>query len=194
MDAAGNVWSCGRNYAGQCGLGHREDVFLPTLIPYFKENEIQIIKICAGANHNLALDAGGNVYSWGDGYDGKLGCNNIMVNGGDDEDDDDDDDDTPYIITPRRIDFGNKEIVIEEIQCGNGHSYCRSIDNRHYLFGENYDNECLVSINTEDDINQEVIHCVETPTCVNDIIGKVYADKTIKCIKLGYDTTLIELI
>ena len=45
----------------------------PTLIPYFRDNNIKISQISCGEAHSLALNNKGNIYSWGFGSNGQLG-------------------------------------------------------------------------------------------------------------------------
>lgn len=173
LDSAGMVWSCGANSYRQTGLSlGKGDV--PTIIEYFKDNDIEITKIDSGCNHNLALDSLGRVYSWGNNENGECGFCTI-------ENDDDED----CINIPRLIVFKEKEIVIEDIGCGAFHSWCKSTENKHYLFGQNGDYECLLLENTNN---------IETPICINKILEELYPDKSIASVKLGYETTCIKLI
>ncbi|KAK5582365.1 hypothetical protein RB653_003948 [Dictyostelium firmibasis] len=73
----GNVYSCGWGTEGRLGLGmdtsNRDS---PTLVKWFAENNIKIVKVAAGGSHSIALDNQGRVYSWGNGSNGKLGHGN----------------------------------------------------------------------------------------------------------------------
>ncbi|KAN0032334.1 hypothetical protein ACTFIV_006223 [Dictyostelium citrinum] len=73
----GNVYSCGWGTEGRLGLGmdtsNRDS---PTLLKYFNDNKIKIVKVAAGGSHSMALDDQGKVYSWGNGSNGKLGHGN----------------------------------------------------------------------------------------------------------------------
>ena len=155
LDVTGNVWSCGKNYSSQLGLGDNgsDPKSVPTLIEYFKNNSIRIQKIDSGINHNLALDYDGNVYSWGENGEHQCGFEN-----------------NEEISTPKRLAF---EEIMEDIQCGANHSYCKSVDGKHYLFGRNRRNECLIGMNDDDDDDgSSGNNCIQTPTCINDIIEK----------------------
>ena len=143
------------------------------MINYFKDNEIKINSIRSGVQFNLALDVKGNVWSWGNNYDGKCGIN-VGDNG-----------DEVLLLEPKLLEFEDEEIVIDEIECGSTHSYCRSIDNRYYRFGDNWYGQCW--------INDDDQACVLIPTCINDIIEKRFKNKTIQSIKLGYQATIIKL-
>ncbi|EGC39646.1 hypothetical protein DICPUDRAFT_147589 [Dictyostelium purpureum] len=71
---SGNVYGCGWGSEGRLGLGdNTSNRNEPVLLNYFKDNNIRIIKVSAGGSHSLALDDQGNVYSWGNGSNGKLG-------------------------------------------------------------------------------------------------------------------------
>ena len=48
---------------------------LPTIVPKFTTN---VIEISAGPYHTLALNSKGNIYSWGNGRQGKLGNKNCI--------------------------------------------------------------------------------------------------------------------
>ena len=67
----GEIFSCGHNEWGQCGLGHfNTPKITPSLIPNTPPNIAQFV---CGSQHSLFLDSEGNVYSVGDNYCGQLG-------------------------------------------------------------------------------------------------------------------------
>ena len=67
----GEIFSCGNNNEGQCGLGHFNDPQTsPSLIPNLASN---IVHFVCGDNHSLFLDSEGNVFSVGENTDGQLG-------------------------------------------------------------------------------------------------------------------------
>ena len=67
----GEIFSCGFNYYGQCGLGHFDDPQItPSLIPNAPSNIVQFV---CGCHHSLFLDSEGNVYSVGYNEKGSLG-------------------------------------------------------------------------------------------------------------------------
>ena len=68
----GEIFSCGDNEDGQCGLGHfNSPQITPSLIPNTPEN---IVHFVCGSHQNLFLDSEGNVFSVGYNYYG-LGHN-----------------------------------------------------------------------------------------------------------------------
>ena len=67
----GEIFSCGFNYYGQCGLGHFDSPQItPSLIPNAPSNIVQFV---CGYHHSLFLDAEGDVYSVGYNVYGSLG-------------------------------------------------------------------------------------------------------------------------
>ena len=66
----GEIFSCGKNEQGQCGLGHFDTQITPSLIPNLPPN---IVHFVCGAYHSLFLDSEGNVFSVGDNEFGELG-------------------------------------------------------------------------------------------------------------------------
>ena len=66
----GEIFSCGHNEVGQCGLGHFNDQITPSLILNTPPNIVQFI---CGDNHSLFLDSEGNVFSCGYNAEGQLG-------------------------------------------------------------------------------------------------------------------------
>ena len=67
----GEIFACGDNEEGQCGLGHFDHPQItPSLIPSALPN---IVHFVCGSCQSLFLDSEGNVYSVGDNEDGQLG-------------------------------------------------------------------------------------------------------------------------
>ena len=67
----GEIFGCGFNLQGQCGLGHfNSPQITPSLILNLPSN---IVKFVCGFRHNLFLDSEGNVFSVGDNSNGQLG-------------------------------------------------------------------------------------------------------------------------
>ena len=63
----GEIFSCGSNHYGQCGLGHFDHQIAPSLIPNAPPN---IVHFVGGLYHTLFLDSEGNVFSVG--YNNEL--------------------------------------------------------------------------------------------------------------------------
>ena len=70
-DNKGEIFACGYNLEGQCGLGHFDSIQItPSLILNLPSNIVQFV---CGSHHNLFLDSEGNVFSVGDNAQGQLG-------------------------------------------------------------------------------------------------------------------------
>ena len=68
---AGELLCCGRNQEGELGLGHNDDVRVPTRIPALKDEKIA--GVACGAEHTVACTEGGALFAWGWGGYGNLG-------------------------------------------------------------------------------------------------------------------------
>ena len=67
----GEIFACGDNEFGHCGLGHfNSPQITPSLIPNAPSNTVQFV---CGSDHSLFLDLEGNVYSVGYNDMGQLG-------------------------------------------------------------------------------------------------------------------------
>ena len=119
------------------------------------------------------MDFNGHVFSFGGNYDGQVGDGTKMD-----------------VIRPKRIRFEkDKEIIIEEIACGDSHSYCKSVDGDYYLFGKDSKSQCLVSLGEIRDYERQQIE----PKCINAVIRQKYKNAEIVSISLGYDTAVFVL-
>ena len=68
----GEIFACGYNEFGQCGLGHfNQPQIIPSLIHNAPSNIVPVI--CASDGHSLFLDSEGNVFSVGYNKFGELG-------------------------------------------------------------------------------------------------------------------------
>lgn len=74
LDTNGDVWTWGDNRLGQAGLDPQvtETVLLPTRLNLPHTNP-EYVSIAAGGSHGLAMNAVGQVFSWGYNYFGQLG-------------------------------------------------------------------------------------------------------------------------
>ena len=67
----GEIFACGDNRYGQCGLGHFNNTQItPSLIPNAPSNIVQFV---SGHRQSLILDSEGNVFSFGFNQNGSLG-------------------------------------------------------------------------------------------------------------------------
>lgn len=121
IDNDGNIWAWGINEDGQLGNGEKGDS--QYINPICKKNPVQItngtrfIKLAAGKTHSLALDIEGNVWAWGNNFDGQLG-----------------DGTNQYSLTPKKV-FCDKNIT--NITAGDYHSIILDKFGKSYACGFN---------------------------------------------------------
>jgi alpha-tubulin suppressor-like RCC1 family protein len=138
-----SIISFGDGLNGRLGLGHERDSMVGSLItscalpPSAPANATDrsnlsatsssstgtmpsnIVAICAGASHNLALTAFGQAFSWGNGVDGQLGHDAF---------------ESEWL--PRQIVFfSSANVHISTVCCGSGHSLALSRSGAVYVWG-----------------------------------------------------------
>eukprot|EP01084_Bolivina_argentea_P284831 488257_1 len=165
LAANGEIWSCGANENGQCGLGiHLGETSVPIIIEYFVNNKIKIKDIVCGESHCLAIDEDYDLWSWGYNKYGQCGhkVNEYDLN----------------IYTPLCVDvFSSKRII--HIDCGHQHSLAVTCIGDYYLFGDNEYNQCL-----RENVN-------DIPVLVNEIVANEFVHMFIKRVICGaYETIL----
>ena len=73
----GRVYTCGKGTDGALGLGagNLSDIAKPKPVAFLEKGQVVKVSCSVGEHHGhtLALTCEGSVYSWGDGYKGKLG-------------------------------------------------------------------------------------------------------------------------
>ncbi|MCL2046386.1 MAG: isopeptide-forming domain-containing fimbrial protein [Oscillospiraceae bacterium] len=81
LDAAGKVWTWGFNSHGMLGLGIGTGEYAGGMrrVPYFVDNNINIVQIEGGYHTNYALDDNGILYAWGKGNEGQMGNNTVTA-------------------------------------------------------------------------------------------------------------------
>lgn len=69
------VYASGYGAYGRLGIGGTENVATPTVITTLATRGVAIKKVAvhSGGKHCLAISVAGELYSWGEGDDGKLG-------------------------------------------------------------------------------------------------------------------------
>lgn len=67
------VYATGYGHGGRLGLGGTETVTSVRLIESLQHAVIRKVAVHSGGKHAMALSMDGDVYSWGEGDDGKLG-------------------------------------------------------------------------------------------------------------------------
>ncbi len=77
LDTSGRVWSFGYNLYGELGIGGPNSPLNyyggMKRVPYFVNNNINVVDIGASYETRYALDDAGKVYAWGDGGSGAMG-------------------------------------------------------------------------------------------------------------------------
>ena len=68
------VHSFGKNHEGQLGLGHFNDIYIPTPITSLPK----IKGISCGWNYTICIDFEGSLWSFGENYNGQLGIGNTI--------------------------------------------------------------------------------------------------------------------
>ncbi|XP_019845780.2 probable E3 ubiquitin-protein ligase HERC2 [Bactrocera dorsalis] len=74
----GKCFATGYGSGGRLGVGGTDSWAIPTLIGSLQHVFIKKVAVNSGGKHCLALTTEGEVYSWGEGEDGKLGHGNRM--------------------------------------------------------------------------------------------------------------------
>ena len=67
------------------GLGETQDALVPTIVNAFRSRQLNIVRVCAGEEHSLAVSREGLVLSWGKGKYGKLGKVSKLHEGGEED-------------------------------------------------------------------------------------------------------------
>nr|XP_022903495.1 E3 ubiquitin-protein ligase HERC2 isoform X1 [Onthophagus taurus] len=118
VTADGKVYTTGFGAGGRLGLGGTDSVLVPTLIESIQHVFIKKVAVNSGGKHCLALSADNDVYSWGEGDDGKLGHGNKK------------DYDRPKVIEALQ----GYEIV--DIACGGAHSAAITSSGQLFTWGK----------------------------------------------------------
>jgi alpha-tubulin suppressor-like RCC1 family protein len=73
LNAAGNVWACGYNAAGQLGVGDTTNRLTPTAISGAISGVVSISGSCSNQSSNFLITSGGALYACGYNGQGQLG-------------------------------------------------------------------------------------------------------------------------
>lgn len=102
----GKLFATGYGAGGRLGIGGTDSVSTPTLVESLQHVFVKKVAVNSGGKHCLALTADGEVYSWGEGEDGKLGHGNRISY------------DRPKLIEAL------SGVGVVDIACGSAHSSC----------------------------------------------------------------------
>eukprot|EP01084_Bolivina_argentea_P089898 162089_1 len=152
LDKNGVVWSCGDNDSGQLGFGHNktDPSCPPTQIQFFIDNKIVIKQISCGRAHNLCIDYNGKCYGE---------CGNLSI---------------------FRQNVHEPNMIMENVvtvKCGYRHSYIKTYDEKHYLFGNNKRNQCTL---TDTILRANISKIIYAPFCINDTFAQLSSGEKIK--------------
>jgi alpha-tubulin suppressor-like RCC1 family protein len=117
----GKIYCWGFNFRGVLGNGKKVDeVYKPQLNEYL--SDIQIIDICCGGWHSLALTNSGQVYAWGGNDCGQIGKRTNGFNSNQ--------------LIPIKVNGFNDEKVVM-VSCGYWHSMALTESGRVFSWGDN---------------------------------------------------------
>jgi len=122
LSADGAVWSWGYGLYGQLGHGDEQEQLLPKKIEALEGQ--RVVAVSAGARHSLGLTADGSVWSWGDGYFGKLGHG-----------------DQREQLLPKKVDAFAGQCLVA-VSAGYSHSLALTADGAVWSWGEG-EHSCL---------------------------------------------------
>ena len=118
VTAEGKVYATGYGAGGRLGIGGTESVCSPTLLESIQHAFIRRVAVNSGGKHCLALSSEGDVFSWGEGDDGKLGHESKNSC------------DRPRVVEALR----GKDVV--DISCGGAHSAAITRTGELYTWGK----------------------------------------------------------
>lgn len=118
VTADGKVYATGYGAGGRLGIGGTDSVLVPTLLESIQHVFIKKVAVNSGGKHCLALSTDNDVYSWGEGDDGKLGHGNR----------------TGY-ERPKLIEALHG-LEINDIACGGAHSAAITASGQVYTWGK----------------------------------------------------------
>ena len=104
---------------GRLGLGHNDSVAVPTLLESLQHIHVTKVAVNSGGRHSLALTLDGEVFSWGEPDDGKLGHGSAST----------------ACDKPRTIE-SLRGHVVTDIACGGSHSACIADNGKLYTWGK----------------------------------------------------------
>ncbi|XP_059922232.1 E3 ubiquitin-protein ligase HERC2 isoform X1 [Gadus macrocephalus] len=118
VTADGKLYATGYGAGGRLGIGGTESVSTPTLLESIQHVFIRKVAVNSGGKHCLALSSEGEVYSWGEAEDGKLGHGNRSPC------------DRPRVIESLR------GVEVVDIAAGGAHSACITSSGELYTWGK----------------------------------------------------------
>ncbi|XP_027882785.1 E3 ubiquitin-protein ligase HERC2 isoform X2 [Xiphophorus couchianus] len=118
VTADGKLYATGYGAGGRLGIGGTESMSTPTLLESIQHVFIRKVAVNSGGKHCLALSSEGEVYSWGEAEDGKLGHGNRSPC------------DRPRVIESLR------GVEVVDIAAGGAHSACITTSGELFTWGK----------------------------------------------------------
>ena len=173
LDCNGVVFCCGGNRCGQLGMGHTktDKRMLPTPIPAFQAKNVKITKIASSSDRTLAIDSERTAYAWGSNSNGQCCVKSWTGSSG-----------YGLVKTPMAISIktrGSSKVV--DIKCGSVHNLLKTEDGKHFLCGQNRDNEVTLV--------GDSWSTVDTPRAIDPLFSRLGLE--IDRVELGYCATWI---
>jgi hypothetical protein len=116
LDEDGFLYAGGHNTFGQLGFPGEAYVPLPRLVPAFSQRPVAAV--ACGQQHSMALTDWGDVYAWGRGAEGQLGCGRFET-----------------VPVPRYV-HGLKGKFVDAISCGYTASMAVTQQGELYTWGD----------------------------------------------------------
>jgi len=163
------VYAWGKNKYGQLGLGHTNNLPLPTSILPLSDplNPKNVRCMAAGKGHSAVIAEDGDVYTWGRGWDGQLGHDVV----------------TEIELEPRIVPHMENR-ASAAVSCGSAHTVVVTDNGNVWAWGDNKSGQLgtgtLISTSTPAFLStmeeQEVTHvaCGMEHTIVVTIANEVY--------------------
>ena len=184
----GNVYGSGYNKYGQLGIGamkgnqnisdkvvigenksSKKEFIGFCELDYFVDINVKIKYVTCGLKHNLVIDMNDKCWSWGHNNMGQCGLGS--------------NDKTNEIVYKPKMIKDLEQFIVEYVECGFDHSYCRIKKGLHYLFGGNQYQQCIIND----------IEIVKKPFCINDKVKEQTGYDKIFWVSLGNRNTKLIL-
>ena len=148
LTSDGGLYCWGSNAKGQCGLG-KGVPFMTVLTPKFVASflGVSIKRVSCGARFTAAVTTEGEVWTWGEGQCGQLGCGRHTKKM------------TPQLAAPKSLSSDNNGFV--DVQCG--WSHCLALSNNKEIFAW--------GLNAHGQLGLGDINARDRPTKVDVITG-----------------------
>jgi alpha-tubulin suppressor-like RCC1 family protein len=193
LDSDGKVYAWGDNNSGQLGNNSTTDSHIPVAVDISGVLlDKTITAIAAGDRHTVALDSDGEIYTWGNNFQGQLGDNS-----------------TTYSHVPVAVDTSGvlSGKTITAIAAGDYHTVALDSDGKVNAWGDNYygtlgnnsttDSHVPIAVDTNGVLSSKTITAIAVGyyhTVALDSYGKIYAWGENSQGQLGNNSTTKSLV